>query len=158
MYSWKLLLISSKVSDYPLIEDWGRADIESNLNNDYDINKAFMTFLRRCCYFEGQKSMKVVDERKEYYDIIKLFLECGARADGRDCHGLTPAIYAVIKDDAEVLKLLITNGVDINESIPQCPPLIVYAEREGHNNVTEFLCRKLWPAGGQMEFNFNFGY
>ncbi|HPG59481.1 MAG TPA: ankyrin repeat domain-containing protein, partial [Candidatus Wallbacteria bacterium] len=134
MYSWKLLLISSKVSDYPLIEDWARADIESNLNNDYDINKAFMTFLRRCCYFECQKPSVTSDfnEKKDYYAIVKKFLECGAHVDWRDSHGLTPVIYVVKKGDVEALKLLIKYGTKIDENIPQCPPLIVYAEREGH--------------------------
>lgn len=159
MYNWKLLLVSSKVSDYPLIEDWARADIESNLNNDYDINKAFHIFLRSCCYFEGPKPSVTngFDERKEYYDIIKFFLECGARADGKDCHGLTPAIYAVKNGYVEALKLLINYGAKIDNNVPQCPPLIVYAEHGGHNDIIEFLSRKLWPRGGQMELNFNFG-
>lgn len=160
MHSWKLLLVSSKVSDYPLIEDWAKSDIESFLNNDYGINKAFLIFLRSCCYFECQKPSVTngFGEKKEYYDIVKYFLECGARADGRDCHGLTPAIYVVMKGDVEVLKLLINYGAKIDGNVPQCPPLIVYAEREGHNDVIEFLSQKLWPRGGQMVLNFNCGY
>jgi len=160
MYDGRILLILDKVERYRFIEDWAQADIESNLNNDYDINKAFLTFLRRCCYFESPKPsvMNGFDEKREYYDIVKYFLECGARADGRDCHGLTPAIYVVKKGDVEVLKQLIKYGAKIDENVPQCPPLIVYAEREGHNDVIEFLSRNLWPRGGQMELNFNFGY
>lgn len=160
MYDGKILLILDKIERYSLIEDWAKSDIESFLNNDYDIDKAFLIFLRRCCYFESLKPsvMNGFDERKEYYEIIKFFLECGARADGRDCHGLTPAIYVVKKGDVEALKLLSNYGAKFEENVPQCPPLIVYAERGGHNDVIEFLSRKLWPRGGQMELNFNFSY
>lgn len=160
MHDGRILLILDKVERYRFIEDWTRADIESYLNNDYDINKAFMTFLRSCSYFEGPKSSVTngFDERKEYYDIVKYFLECGADANGMDCHGLTPAIYVAMKGGVEALNLLIKYGAEIKESIPQCAPLIVYAEREGHNGVIEFLSRKIWPRGGQMELNFNFGY
>lgn len=160
MNNGRILIILDKIERYRLIEDWAKSDIESFLNNDYDIDKAFLIFLRRCCYFEGLKPsvMNGFNERKEYYDIIKFFLECGARADGRDCHGLTPAIYVVMKGDVEVLNLLIKYGTKIDENVPQCPPLIVYAERGGHNAIIEFLSRKLWPRGGQMVLNFNCGY
>ena len=159
MHDGRILLILDKIEKYRAIEDWAKADIELYLNNDYDINKAFQVFLRRCCYYEGpDTALMGVAEKKEYYDIVKYFLECGASAVATDVHGLTPTIYIVMMGDVEVLKLLVEHGVDVRTKVPQCPSLSAYAERGGHNRIIEFLSREIWPRGGQMEFNFNFGY
>ncbi|EKD55882.1 MAG: hypothetical protein ACD_59C00011G0003 [uncultured bacterium] len=158
MYDGRILVILDKIEKYRSIEGWAKADIESFLKNDYDITKAFLVFLRRCYYFSGpEPALTGVDKNKEFYDIVKNFLECGASAVATDVHGLTPTIYIVMMGDVEVLKLLVEHGVDVQARVPQCPSLIVYAEHEGHNDILEFLSRKILPRGGQMEFCFNFG-
>jgi hypothetical protein len=159
MYDGRILVILDKIERCTFIDDWAKTDIDSYLNNDFDISKAFQVFLRRCCYFSGpEPALTGVVKTKEFYDVVKNFLECGASAVATDVHGLTPTIYIVMMGDVEVLKLLVEHGVDVRTKVPQCPPLSAYAERGGHNRIIEFLSREIWPRGGQMEFNFHFGY
>lgn len=93
-------------------------------------------------------SVLIIAAQNNYMKIVKFLLEKGANAQAT-CHsrswclGKNTLMYAATHGNLDVVKILITKGLDVNaQDLVDGSTALMMAARNGHETITEFLLQK----------------
>lgn len=76
---------------------------------------------------------------KENYELCKLLMEYGVNVNATQTQNVTALHSAVHRGNLKLVKLLVGNGADIHLKMDNGDTAISIAEKEGHNEVKEYL-------------------
>ena len=74
----------------------------------------------------------------------QLLVRAGANVKAKNRYGVTPLYPAAVNGDAEMIKLLLDAGADVNTALPEGEPALMTAARTGRADAVKAYCSELW--------------
>jgi cytohesin len=111
--------------------------------------------------YEKTPLLAMIENGKHYLDMIKFLLSRGANVEARDEDNNTPLINAALKSDANIMRVLLDHGADINatgtfEKDKEMTPLMIcsYISKYANEDCMELLIER----GADLEARNSKGY
>jgi ankyrin repeat protein len=128
---------------YPLISTIEEQFDIAVTNNDLEIIKKCLkkraSLARSIDKRYGETPLHLIARHpvKDYLTVAQLFIDSGADVNAQSKEGFTPLYWANLSGDSEMVKLLLTNGADANQKLPNGETLISMAADRDYADVVE---------------------